>query len=75
MDALEKRRPPREVVRTVEQQDLERKRDGFELQRKRMNGQLEACQDDRYRKILSDGLAFLDSQLVEVNHLLSSSIK
>ena len=75
MDALEKRRPLREVVRTVEQQDLERKRDGFELQRKRMNGQLEACQDDRYRKILSDGLAFLDSQLVEVNHLLSSSIK
>ena len=75
MDAVEKRRPPREVVRTVEQQDLERKRDGFELQRKRMNGQLEACQDDRYRKILSDGLAFLDSQLVEVNHLLSNSIK
>jgi molecular chaperone GrpE (heat shock protein) len=75
IDALEKRRPPKEIERTAEQDNLERKRDGFELQRKRVNGQLEACLDDRYRKILSDGLAFLDSQIVEVNHLLSASVK
>jgi hypothetical protein len=75
MASLEKRRPPNRIPLTAEQLDLERKRDGFELQRRRVNGQLESCHDERYRKILADGLAYLDSQLAEVNHLLSSSSK
>ena len=48
---------------TPEQAENERKCDSLLLQRKRMLQQIEGCRDDRYRKTLNDGLAFLESQL------------
>lgn len=49
---------------TPEQVENERKCDGLLLQRTRMLHQLEGCRDERYRKTLSDGLTYLEAQLV-----------
>ena len=51
---------------------LDRKRDGILLQHKRVSLQIESCTDERYRKTLSDGLAYLESQIAEVDQLLKS---
>lgn len=48
---------------TPEQLDLERKRDSLLLHRTRVLSDLEKCSDERYRKTLGDGLAFLEQQL------------
>jgi hypothetical protein len=48
---------------TPEQAENERKRDGLLLQRTRMLHQLEGCKDERYRKTLAGGLAYLEAQL------------
>ncbi len=48
---------------TPEQLALEKKRDSLQLQRKRVIHELENCRDERYRKTLADGLAYLDAQL------------
>jgi len=39
------------------------KRDSLELQRKRVTRELESCRNDRVRKTLEDGLAYLNAQL------------
>jgi hypothetical protein len=48
---------------TPEQVESERKRDGLLLQRTRVLHQLQGCRDERYRKTLSDGLTYLETQL------------
>jgi len=41
----------------------ERKRDGLLLQRTRILRNLESCSSERYRKTLSDGLTFLETEI------------
>jgi hypothetical protein len=48
---------------TPEQLEAQRKRDSLLLHRTRVLSDLEKCSDARYRKTLSDGLAFLEQQL------------
>jgi hypothetical protein len=48
---------------TSEQLDEQRRRDSLLLHRTRVLSDLEKCSDERYRKTLSDGLAFLEQQL------------
>jgi hypothetical protein len=48
---------------TPEQIEAQRKRDSLLLHRTRVLSDLEKCSDERYRKTLSDGLAFLEQQL------------
>ena len=48
---------------TPAQIQLDTKRDSLELQRKRVMRELEACKNDRVRKTLEDGLAYLNAQL------------
>jgi hypothetical protein len=43
--------------------ETERKRDGLLLQRTRILRDLETCSSERYRKTLSDGLTFLESEI------------
>lgn len=54
------------LVLTREELEVERKRDGFLLQRTRVLSQLETCGDERYKKTLMTGLAYLESQLAEL---------
>jgi hypothetical protein len=51
---------------TAEQAAMEKKRDSLLLQRTRVLHDLEKCKDARYRKILAEGLAFLESQLKQL---------
>jgi len=48
---------------THEQLEAQRKRDSLLLHRTRVLSDLEKCSDARYRKTLSDCLAFLEQQL------------
>jgi hypothetical protein len=48
---------------TPEQMEVQRKRESLLLHRTRVLSDLEKCSDERYRKTLSDGLAFLEQQL------------
>lgn len=48
---------------TPDQVEVERKCDSLLLQRTRVLHQLETCHDERYRKTLSSGLAYLESEL------------
>jgi hypothetical protein len=48
---------------TPEQAARERQFDSLLLHRTRVLGDLARCQEERYRKTLSDGLTFLESQL------------
>ena len=48
---------------TQAQIELDTKRDSLELQRKRILRELSACRNDRVRKTMEDGLAFLEAQL------------
>lgn len=48
---------------TPEQLEVQRKLDSLLLHRTRVMSDLEKCSDERYRKTLSDGLAFLEQQL------------
>lgn len=49
-----------------EQMALEKKRDSLLLHRTRVLRDLENCHDDRYRKTLTEGLSYLESQLTEL---------
>jgi hypothetical protein len=46
-----------------EQLDRQKKLEGLLLHRTRVMRDIEGCKDDRYRKTLNDGLAFLETQL------------
>jgi hypothetical protein len=48
---------------TPAQMEHDTKRDSLELQRKRILRELGTCRNDRVRKTMEDGLAFLNSQL------------
>ena len=48
---------------TPSQMEHATKRDSLELQRKRVLRELESCRNDRVRKTMEAGLAFLDAQL------------
>jgi hypothetical protein len=57
-------RPQRKIPGlTPAQMQQDTKRDSLELQRKRVTRELEACRNDRVRKTLEDGLAYLNGQL------------
>jgi hypothetical protein len=51
---------------TAEQLEIERKCDSLLLQRTRMTQQIANCTDERYRKTLAEGLAFLEARLGEL---------
>jgi hypothetical protein len=51
------------IAISQEQLETERTRDGLLLHRTRVLHDLEACQNDRYRKTLTDGLTFLEAKL------------
>jgi hypothetical protein len=48
---------------TPEQIQHDTKRDSLELQRKRVMRELESCRNERVRKTLEDGLAYLNGEL------------
>jgi len=48
---------------TPEESEAQRKRESLLLHRTRVLSDLEKCSDERYRKTLNDGLAFLEQQL------------
>ena len=48
---------------TPDQLENQRKRDSLLLHRTRVLSDLEKCTDQRYRKTLRDGLAFLEQEL------------
>lgn len=54
----------RRVRLTAEEIEIERKRDGLLLQRTRVLRDLSTCTNDRYRKTLESGLAYLEQQLL-----------
>jgi hypothetical protein len=54
------------VALTPQQIEVERKRDSLLLQRTRVLRDIGSCQNDRYRKTLEGGLAFLEAQLKEM---------
>ena len=51
---------------TQEQIEVERKRDSLLLQRTRILHQIESCRDRRYKSTLETGLAFLETELVNL---------
>ena len=52
---------------TPEQLEAQRKRESLLLHRTRVLSDLEKCSDERYRKTLNDGLAFLEQQLQDLD--------
>ena len=46
--------------------EVDRKREGFELQRTRVLRELEKCKHEGVRKTLEDGLAYLNSQIAAI---------
>jgi hypothetical protein len=66
-EALERRAASRQPQLTSEQIERERKRDSLQLQRTRVLHEIDACKDDRRRKILNSGLKYLDDQLAALS--------
>ena len=63
MEAAETRAAGSRIELTPAQAEAARKLDGLLLHRIRVLRDLENCRDERYRKTLSEGLAYLESQL------------
>jgi len=63
IESADRRRSESEPRLTHEQLEAQRKRESLLLHRTRVLSDLEKCSDERYRKTLSDGLAFLEQQL------------
>jgi hypothetical protein len=57
---------------TPEQLAVAKKCDSLLLHRTRVLRDLENCRDERYRKTLADGLAFLEAELVTLGWTASS---
>ena len=64
IDSANQRRTEGKIRLTSEQLEAQRKRESLLLHRTRVLSDLEKCNDERYRKTLSDGLAYLEQQLV-----------
>jgi hypothetical protein len=56
----------RKVRLTKEELETQRKRESLLLHRTRVLHDLEKCSEERYRKTLSDGLSYLEAQLLEL---------
>ena len=63
IESADQRRGEGKLELTPEQLEAQRKRDSLLLHRTRVLSDLEKCKDERYRKTLSDGLAFLEQEL------------
>ncbi|MEO8097567.1 MAG: hypothetical protein ABI811_07675 [Acidobacteriota bacterium] len=63
LDAEERRANAKKAVISAERVEVERKRDGLMLQRTRVLREIEASSNERHRKTLETGLAFLDEQI------------
>ena len=63
------------IVLNTQQVELERKLDSLLLHRTRVLRDLESCQENRYRKTLEDGLAYLEEQLTQLGWKRSSVAK
>ncbi len=63
IESADRRRGEGRPGLTVEQLEAQRQCDSLLLHRTRVLSDLEKCSDERYRKTLSDGLAFLEQQL------------
>ena len=63
IESADQRRGEGKSKLTPEELDAQRKRDSLLLHRTRVLSDLEKCSDERYRKTLSDGLAFLEQEL------------
>lgn len=63
IESASQRRGEGKLQLTPEQLEAQRKRDSLLLHRTRVLADLEKCRDERYRKTLSDGLAFLEQEL------------
>ncbi len=70
-EALERRASARHPQLTPEQIERERKRDSLRLQRTRVLHEIEACREDRRRKMLESGLKYLDDQLASLTPEIS----
>ena len=66
IDAARARKEGPKVHLTTEQVEVQRKCDALLLQRTRMMQQIAGCREERYRKTLEDGLAFLEARLGEL---------
>lgn len=65
-EAANERARRKQPALTREQVELETKRASLELQRKRVSRELENCRNERVRKTLEDGLAFLEGELAKL---------
>lgn len=63
IDSANAHRGIRKVWLTREELDAQRKRESLLLHRTRVLHDLEKCSEERYRKTLTDGLAYLEEQL------------
>jgi hypothetical protein len=63
IESANRRRGESKPRLTSDQMEAQRKRDSLLLHRTRVLSDLQKCSDERYRKTLSDGLAFLEQQL------------
>ncbi len=52
--------------RSAEQMELDKKREGFELSRRRIVNELEAATNDRRREQLKAALAHLDGEILKL---------
>ena len=59
---------------TREQIELEKKLDSLLLHRTRVLSDLEKCTEERYRKTLADGLAYLEEQLTALGWKRDSAL-
>ncbi len=66
IDAARERQHGPKIRPTPQQLEIERQRDSLLLQRTRMLRNLAGCRDERYRKTLAEGLAFLEARLLEL---------
>jgi hypothetical protein len=63
IESADRRRSEGNPGLTPEQLEAQRKLDSLLLHRTRVLSDIEKCSDERYRKTLCDGLAFLEQQL------------
>ena len=59
---------------TREQIELQKKLDSLLLHRTRVLSDLEKCTEERYRKTLADGLAYLEQQLAALGRKRDSTL-
>ena len=64
--AEERRANAQRAVISAELVEVDRKRDGIMLQRTRVLREIELSSNDRHRKTLESGLAYLDEQLTKL---------